>query len=134
MHLVVCMMPKTVRCPFRARLSRRPNPDSHSLPSLPIPNQHLVPIQNRDVFEVVFLFLDWLSTYAHININIGNGMDLSNIAKGAPPPSPFPLPLSPSKKPLTEYFPSLGKPPKQSWPQPSCAQRTATRTRPRSPP
>lgn len=41
----------------------------------------MMPKTNRDVFEVVFLFLDWLSTYAHININIGNGMDLSNIAK-----------------------------------------------------
>ncbi|KAL8276595.1 hypothetical protein RQP46_011018 [Phenoliferia psychrophenolica] len=36
---------------------------------------------NRDVFEVVFLFLDWVSTFAHIDVKIGNGMDLSNIAK-----------------------------------------------------
>ncbi|KAM0747374.1 RhoGAP-domain-containing protein [Meredithblackwellia eburnea MCA 4105] len=40
----------------------------------------LMPKANRDVFEVVFLFLDWLSSYAHITVKIGNGMNLSNIA------------------------------------------------------
>lgn len=32
--------------------------------------------------EVVFLFLDWLSSFAHINLKVGNQMDLSNIARG----------------------------------------------------
>ncbi|KAI5474490.1 hypothetical protein MNV49_003213 [Pseudohyphozyma bogoriensis] len=40
----------------------------------------MMPKANRDVMEVVFLFLDWLSTYAHINVKVGNRMDLSNIA------------------------------------------------------
>lgn len=40
--------------------------------------------QNRDVMEVVFLFLDWLSTFAHITIKDGNQMDLTSMAKGEP--------------------------------------------------
>lgn len=41
----------------------------------------LMPKSNRDVMEVVFLFLDWLSSFAHINLKVGNQMDLSNIAR-----------------------------------------------------
>ena len=40
----------------------------------------LMPKTNRDVLEVVFLFLDWLSKFAHISIKDGNLMDLSSIA------------------------------------------------------
>ncbi|GAA5909457.1 hypothetical protein JCM6882_002649 [Rhodosporidiobolus microsporus] len=40
----------------------------------------LMPRVNRDVMEIVFLFLDWLSTYAHVDIKVGNQMDLSSIA------------------------------------------------------
>ncbi|GAA5840917.1 hypothetical protein JCM11251_007639 [Rhodosporidiobolus azoricus] len=40
----------------------------------------LMPRVDRDVMEVVFLFLDWLSTYAHVDIKVGNQMDLSAIA------------------------------------------------------
>ncbi|GAA5861899.1 hypothetical protein JCM1840_006868 [Sporobolomyces johnsonii] len=41
----------------------------------------LMPKVNRDVMEVIFLFLDWLSTYAHINVKDGNQMELTSIAK-----------------------------------------------------
>ncbi|GAA5984797.1 hypothetical protein JCM11641_002743 [Rhodosporidiobolus odoratus] len=41
----------------------------------------LMPKVNRDVMEVVFLFLDWLSTYAHIDVKDGNRMDLSAISR-----------------------------------------------------
>ncbi|GJN87747.1 hypothetical protein Rhopal_000702-T1 [Rhodotorula paludigena] len=35
---------------------------------------------NRDVFEVIGVFLLWLSQFAHIDVKVGNQMDLSNIA------------------------------------------------------
>ncbi|GAA5919554.1 hypothetical protein JCM1841_001007 [Sporobolomyces salmonicolor] len=41
----------------------------------------MMPKVNRDVMEVVFLFLDWLSTYAHIDVKDGNQMELTSIAK-----------------------------------------------------
>ncbi|KAK4049689.1 hypothetical protein OIV83_003964 [Microbotryomycetes sp. JL201] len=37
--------------------------------------------KHRDVLEVVFLFLAWLSEFAHVNVRVGNQMDLTNIAK-----------------------------------------------------
>ncbi|KWU41693.1 hypothetical protein RHOSPDRAFT_36750 [Rhodotorula sp. JG-1b] len=40
----------------------------------------MMPKTNRDVLEVVFLFLEWLSRFAHITIKDGNRMDLTNIA------------------------------------------------------
>ncbi|BGP53143.1 hypothetical protein JCM8202v2_000702 [Rhodotorula sphaerocarpa] len=40
----------------------------------------LMPKVNRDVLEVVFLFLNWLSQFAHISIKDGNRMDLTAIA------------------------------------------------------
>lgn len=40
-------------------------------------------LQNRDVMEVIFLFLDWLSTFAHITVKDGNKMELTSIAKSA---------------------------------------------------
>ncbi|KAL7344415.1 Rho GTPase activation protein [Rhodotorula toruloides] len=41
----------------------------------------LMPRANRDVMEVIFLFLDWLSTFAHITVKDGNKMELTSIAK-----------------------------------------------------
>ncbi|GAA6005458.1 hypothetical protein JCM10207_002988 [Rhodosporidiobolus poonsookiae] len=41
----------------------------------------LMPKVNRDVMEVVFLFLDWLSVHGHVDVKVGNEMVLSNIAK-----------------------------------------------------
>lgn len=41
----------------------------------------MLPKVNRDVVEIVFVFLAWLSEYAHVDVKAGNGMDLSNIAK-----------------------------------------------------
>ncbi|GAA5927979.1 hypothetical protein JCM10213_000941 [Rhodosporidiobolus nylandii] len=56
-----------------------------SHPSLRRRAMHLViclmPRVNRDVMEVVFLFLNWLSQYAHVDLKVGNQMDLSNIAR-----------------------------------------------------
>ncbi|GAA5991457.1 hypothetical protein JCM10908_005713 [Rhodotorula pacifica] len=40
----------------------------------------MMPKVNRDVLEVVFLFLEWLSRYAHITVKDGNRMDLTAIA------------------------------------------------------
>ncbi|BGP45171.1 hypothetical protein JCM10450v2_000988 [Rhodotorula kratochvilovae] len=40
----------------------------------------LMPRVNRDVFEVIGVFLNWLSQFAHITIKDGNLMDLTNIA------------------------------------------------------
>ncbi|TKA53357.1 hypothetical protein B0A53_04375 [Rhodotorula sp. CCFEE 5036] len=40
----------------------------------------MMPKTNRDVLEVVFLFLQWLSRFAHITIKDGNRMNLTNIA------------------------------------------------------
>ncbi|GAA5856518.1 hypothetical protein JCM8547_008782 [Rhodosporidiobolus lusitaniae] len=54
-------------------------------PNLRRRSMHLVicmmPKVNRDVLEVVFLFLDWLSQHAHVDLEYGNQMDLSNIAR-----------------------------------------------------
>lgn len=36
--------------------------------------------------EVIFLFLDWLSTFAHITVKDGNQMELTSMAKGEQPP------------------------------------------------
>ncbi|GAA6040107.1 hypothetical protein JCM8097_002031 [Rhodosporidiobolus ruineniae] len=41
----------------------------------------LMPKANEHIMEVVFLFLDWLSTYGHIDVKVGNQMDLSAIAR-----------------------------------------------------
>ncbi|BGO98311.1 hypothetical protein JCM10021v2_001970 [Rhodotorula toruloides] len=41
----------------------------------------LMPRTNRDVMEVIFLFLHWLSTFAHITVKDGNKMELTSIAK-----------------------------------------------------
>ncbi|BGP22009.1 rho GTPase-activating protein [Rhodotorula toruloides] len=41
----------------------------------------LMPRANRDVMEVIFLFLYWLSTFAHITVKDGNKMELTSIAK-----------------------------------------------------
>ncbi|GAA5823699.1 hypothetical protein JCM3770_006682 [Rhodotorula araucariae] len=40
----------------------------------------LMPRVNRDVFEVIGVFLNWLSQFAHITVEVGNQMDLTNIA------------------------------------------------------
>ncbi|TNY24212.1 Rho GTPase activation protein [Rhodotorula diobovata] len=40
----------------------------------------LMPRVNRDVFEVIAVFLNWLSQFAHITVKDGNQMDLTNIA------------------------------------------------------
>ncbi|GAA5850795.1 hypothetical protein JCM9279_003925 [Rhodotorula babjevae] len=40
----------------------------------------LMPRVNRDVFEVIGVFLVWLSQFAHIAVKVGNKMDLSAIA------------------------------------------------------
>ncbi|KAM0787044.1 hypothetical protein ACM66B_006310 [Microbotryomycetes sp. NB124-2] len=41
----------------------------------------LMPKVHRDVLEVVFLFLVWLSDFAHVKVQVGNQMDLTNIAR-----------------------------------------------------
>lgn len=41
----------------------------------------MMPKVHRDVLEVVLLFLVWLSKYAHVDVRIGNRMDLTNIAQ-----------------------------------------------------
>ncbi|ORY88599.1 Rho GTPase activation protein [Leucosporidium creatinivorum] len=41
----------------------------------------MMPKVNRDVMEVIFLFLDWLSTFAHITVKDGNQMELTSMAK-----------------------------------------------------
>ncbi|GAA5881457.1 hypothetical protein JCM3774_005089 [Rhodotorula dairenensis] len=40
----------------------------------------MMPKVNRDVLEVVFLFLEWLSRFAHVTVKDGNRMDLTSIA------------------------------------------------------
>lgn len=42
----------------------------------------LMPKVNRDVLETVLLFLDWFSQQAHVDVRLGNQMDLSSVAIG----------------------------------------------------
>ncbi|KAI9248904.1 hypothetical protein BY458DRAFT_536525 [Sporodiniella umbellata] len=58
----------------------------------------LLPKVNRDTMEVLFVFMKWVSQFAHLENNTGNKMDLSNLATVIAPNILHPKTKEPAKE------------------------------------